>query len=42
MHFISPFPPGGCSMDPLARLVAVKMNEALGQQFIFENNIRMD
>ena len=36
VHFISPFPPGG-SVDPLARLVAVKMNEALGQQFIVEN-----
>ncbi len=36
VKFISPFPPGG-SVDPLARLVAVKMNEALGQQFIVEN-----
>jgi tripartite-type tricarboxylate transporter receptor subunit TctC len=36
VHFISPFPPGG-SVDPLARLVAVKMNETLGQQFIVEN-----
>jgi len=36
VKFISPFPPGG-SVDPLARLVAVKMTEALGQQFIVEN-----
>jgi len=36
VKFISPFPPGG-SVDPLARLVAVKMTTALGQQFIVEN-----
>jgi len=36
VKFISPFPPGG-SVDPLARLMAVKMTEALGQQFIVEN-----
>ena len=36
VKFISPFPPGG-SVDPLARLVAAKMSEALGQQFIVEN-----
>ena len=36
VRFISPFPPGG-SVDPLARLVGVKMSEALGQQFIVEN-----
>jgi len=34
--FVSPFPPGG-SVDPLARLFAVKLSEALGQQFIVEN-----
>lgn len=34
--FVSPFPPGG-SVDPLARLFAVKLGEALGQQFIVEN-----
>jgi tripartite-type tricarboxylate transporter receptor subunit TctC len=36
VKFISPFPPGG-SVDPLARLVAVRMTGALGQQFIVEN-----
>ena len=36
VKFISPFPPGG-SVDPLARLMAVKLTEALGQQFIVEN-----
>jgi tripartite-type tricarboxylate transporter receptor subunit TctC len=36
VKFISPFPPGG-SVDPLARLIAVKLSEALGQQFIVEN-----
>ena len=36
VKFISPFPPGG-SVDPLARLVAAKMGEALGAQFIVEN-----
>jgi tripartite-type tricarboxylate transporter receptor subunit TctC len=34
--FVSPFPPGG-SVDPLARLFAAKLTEALGQQFIVEN-----
>lgn len=34
--FVSPFPPGG-SVDPLARLFAAKLSEALGQQFIVEN-----
>ena len=34
--FVSPFPPGG-SVDPLARLFANKLSEALGQQFIVEN-----
>jgi tripartite-type tricarboxylate transporter receptor subunit TctC len=36
VKFISPFPPGG-SVDPLARLVAIKMTDATGQQFIVEN-----
>jgi len=36
VKFISPFPPGG-SVDPLARLMAVKLTEQLGQQFIVEN-----
>jgi tripartite-type tricarboxylate transporter receptor subunit TctC len=36
VKFISPFPPGG-SVDPLARLMAVKLSESLGQQFIVEN-----
>ncbi|MDO9023227.1 tripartite tricarboxylate transporter substrate binding protein [Zwartia sp.] len=34
--FVSPFPPGG-SVDPLARLFAAKLTDALGQQFIVEN-----
>lgn len=34
--FVSPFPPGG-SVDPLARLFAAKLSDALGQQFIVEN-----
>jgi tripartite-type tricarboxylate transporter receptor subunit TctC len=36
VKFIVPFPPGG-SVDPLARLTAVKLGESLGQQFIVEN-----
>ncbi|MEO8133766.1 MAG: tripartite tricarboxylate transporter substrate binding protein [Betaproteobacteria bacterium] len=36
VKFISPFPPGG-SVDPLARLLAVKLSESLGQPFIVEN-----
>jgi tripartite-type tricarboxylate transporter receptor subunit TctC len=31
-----PFPPGG-SVDPLARLLAVRLTESMGQQFIVEN-----
>ncbi len=33
---IVPFPPGG-SVDPLARLLSVKLSEAFKQQFIVEN-----
>jgi tripartite-type tricarboxylate transporter receptor subunit TctC len=36
VHFIVPFPPGG-SVDPLARLLGVKLGDALKQQFIVEN-----
>ncbi|TAK85143.1 MAG: tripartite tricarboxylate transporter substrate binding protein [Betaproteobacteria bacterium] len=36
VKFVSPYPPGG-SVDPLARLFAAKLTEALKQQFIVEN-----
>ena len=36
VSFVVPFPPGG-SVDPLARLVSAKLNDALKQQFIVEN-----
>ena len=36
VKLVVPFPPGG-SVDPLARLLAVRLNESLGQQFIIEN-----
>jgi tripartite-type tricarboxylate transporter receptor subunit TctC len=36
VKFVVPFPPGG-SVDPLARLIGVKLTESLGQQFIVEN-----
>lgn len=36
VRFIVPFPPGG-SVDPLARLVGVKLTDSLKQQFIVEN-----
>ena len=36
VRFIVPFPPGG-SVDPLARLMAGRLSNALGQQFIVDN-----
>jgi tripartite-type tricarboxylate transporter receptor subunit TctC len=36
VRFIVPFPPGG-SVDPLARLLGVKLGDALKQQFVVEN-----
>ena len=36
VSFIVPFPPGG-SVDPLARLLAAKLGDALKHQFIVEN-----
>ncbi len=36
VKLIVPFPPGG-SVDPLARLLAVRLSESMGQQFIVEN-----
>jgi tripartite-type tricarboxylate transporter receptor subunit TctC len=36
VKFVSPYPPGG-SVDPLARLMALKIGESLKQQFIVEN-----
>ena len=36
VKFVSPYPPGG-SVDPLARLFAAKLTDALHQQFIVEN-----
>jgi tripartite-type tricarboxylate transporter receptor subunit TctC len=36
VRFVVPFPPGG-TVDPLARMVGVKLGESLGQQFIVEN-----
>jgi tripartite-type tricarboxylate transporter receptor subunit TctC len=36
VHFIVPFPPGG-SVDPLARVLGARLQDALGQQFIVEN-----
>jgi tripartite-type tricarboxylate transporter receptor subunit TctC len=38
VRFVSPYPPGG-SVDPLARLMAVKIGESLKQQFIVENRV---
>ena len=36
VRFIVPFPPGG-SVDPLARLLSVKLGESMKSQFIVEN-----
>jgi tripartite-type tricarboxylate transporter receptor subunit TctC len=36
VKLVVPFPPGG-SVDPLARLLAVRLSESMGQQFIVEN-----
>ena len=36
VKLVVPFPPGG-SVDPLARLLAVRLTESMGQQFIVEN-----
>jgi tripartite-type tricarboxylate transporter receptor subunit TctC len=36
VKFVVPFPPGG-SVDPIARLLAVRLSESTGQQFIVEN-----
>ena len=36
VRFVVPFPPGG-TVDPLERLMAVKLGESLGGQFIVDN-----
>jgi len=36
VRFIVPFPPGG-TVDPIARLLGVRLSAALGQQFIVDN-----
>jgi len=36
VKFVSPYPPGG-SVDPLARLLAAKLQDSLKQSFIVEN-----
>ena len=36
VRFVVPFPPGG-TVDPIARLIAVRLTESMGQQFIVEN-----
>src|SRR5216683_8131645 len=35
VHIVNPFPPGG-SVDTMARILAQKLSENLGQQFIVE------
>src|SRR4026207_1125321 len=37
VKFVSPYPPGG-SVDPLARVVAAKLNDSLNQQLIGEHS----
>lgn len=36
VRFIVPYPPGG-TVDPLARLMGIKLGQSLGQQFVVEN-----
>jgi tripartite-type tricarboxylate transporter receptor subunit TctC len=36
VHIVNPYPPGG-SVDTMARILAQKLSEQLGQQFIVEN-----
>src|SRR6267142_582179 len=36
VRIVNPFPPGG-SVDTMARILAQKLTESLGQQFIVEN-----
>jgi tripartite-type tricarboxylate transporter receptor subunit TctC len=36
VRFIVPYPPGG-TVDPLARLLGIKLGESLGQQFVVDN-----
>jgi tripartite-type tricarboxylate transporter receptor subunit TctC len=36
VRFIVPYPPGG-TVDPLARLMGIKLGESLGQQFVVDN-----
>jgi tripartite-type tricarboxylate transporter receptor subunit TctC len=38
IKFVSPFPPGG-SVDPLARLMALKIGESMKAQIIVENRV---
>src|SRR5215510_10354197 len=36
VRFVVPFPPGG-SVDPLARVLGVRLADSLGQPFVVEN-----